>query len=144
TAVRTSSRQRDLYQRIGAIAPGKREARRKFLLGVMTGALGIVGLDIIGFVINGRIPNGESHGTQPTIQTASTPTASGTRTASSTIIAQVSAIAKNKSTAFTIPSTRHHGILIHLPNDQFVAYDAACTHAGCLVDYDPATQHLVC
>ena len=147
TDVRTSSPQGDLYQHMRAIAQRKREARRNFLLGAITGASGIAALGIIGIVINGRFPNGESNVTQSTTQKASTPTASGTSTASSTIIAQVSAIAKNTYTTFTIPSTSHQGhqgILIHLPNDQFVAYNAACTHAGCPVNYDPASQHLIC
>jgi thiosulfate dehydrogenase [quinone] large subunit len=122
----------------------KREARRNFLLGAITGVSGAVGLGIIGFIINARLSNGKSTATQSTTQNANRPTASGTSTATSSIIAQVSAIAKNESATFTIPSTGHHGILIHLPNDQFVAYDATCTHAGCPVNYDPAGQHLVC
>jgi thiosulfate dehydrogenase [quinone] large subunit len=142
--VRPSLQHGDLSQRLRAIAQRRREARRNFLLGAMTGVSGIVGLGLIGFVLNGRFSHGESAATQSTTQNASTPTASGTSTASSIIIAHVSAIAKNDSATFTIPSTGRKGILIHLPDDQFVAYNAACTHAGCPVNYDPADQHLVC
>jgi thiosulfate dehydrogenase [quinone] large subunit len=56
----------------------------------------------------------------------------------------VSAVPKNSAVSFTIPSTGDPGVLIHLSNDQFVAYDATCTHAGCPVDYDQASGHLLC
>jgi thiosulfate dehydrogenase [quinone] large subunit len=62
----------------------------------------------------------------------------------STIIGHVSDVPVNSATSFTIPSNSDPGVLIHLNNGQFVAFDAACTHAGCPVDYDPGTQHLIC
>lgn len=62
----------------------------------------------------------------------------------SKIIGHVSDVPANSSITFIIPSNSDPGILIHLNNGQFVAYDAACTHAGCPVDYDPGSQHLIC
>ena len=35
-------------------------------------------------------------------------------------------------------------ILLHLDNGQFVAYSSICTHAGCLVQFDPTLKDLVC
>jgi thiosulfate dehydrogenase [quinone] large subunit len=127
-------------QRVQAIAQRKREARRNFLLGTITGVSGTISLGIIGVVLNALFTNGESTATQNT----STPTPASKSTGSSTVIAQVSAVAKNDSKTFTLPSTGDPGVLIHLPNDQFVAYDAVCTHQGCPVAYDPASQHIVC
>ena len=78
--------------------------------------------------------------------TQSTPASgAGTTTASgSTEIAQVSAVQPNSAVTFTIPSNGDPGVLIHLNNGKFVAFDATCTHAGCPVQYDPSSQHLLC
>lgn len=35
-------------------------------------------------------------------------------------------------------------LLIHLENNQFVAYSAICTHAGCQVQFDPGAQYITC
>ena len=122
------------------MAQRKHEARRSFLLGTITGISGTIGLGIIGVVLNALSSHGESTVTQDT----STPTPASTSSGASTVIAQVRAVAKNGSKTFTLPSTGDPGVLIHLPNDQFVAYDTVCTHQGCLVAYDPASQHIVC
>lgn len=62
----------------------------------------------------------------------------------STVIGHVSDVPVNSATSFTISSNGDPGVLIHLNSGQFVAFDAACTHAGGPVDYDPGTQHLIC
>jgi thiosulfate dehydrogenase [quinone] large subunit len=35
-------------------------------------------------------------------------------------------------------------LLIHLRNNQFVAYSAICTHAGCQVQIEPSAQYIAC
>ena len=45
---------------------------------------------------------------------------------------------------FTISASGDPGVLIHLKNDSFVAYDAICTHAGCQVSYDAKSELLLC
>lgn len=59
-------------------------------------------------------------------------------------IAPVSAVPINSSVRFIIASSQDAAILIHLPNDTFVAYDAICTHAGCTVKYQQNTHILTC
>jgi len=75
--------------------------------------------------------------------TSGTATSSGTAGASSTI-AHENAVSANSSVSFTIPSNGDPGVLVHLSNGPFVAYDATCTHAGCPVQYDPGSSYLVC
>lgn len=122
-----------------------RENRRNFILGAISGAVG--GLAMFGFAsILFRNTQPTTSGTTTGGTTGSTTTtSSGTTTsASGNVIAQVSAVPKNSSATFTIPSNGDPGVLVHLNNDQFVAFDATCTHAGCPVSYDPASQLLQC
>jgi len=60
------------------------------------------------------------------------------------VIAQVNQVPVNSSAQFTVTSSGDPGVLIHLNNGQFVAFDAVCTHAGCPVSYDPSSQLLQC
>jgi thiosulfate dehydrogenase [quinone] large subunit len=72
-------------------------------------------------------------------------TAGATNTAgSSNVIAQAANVAVNGSATFTIPANGDPGVLVHLASGKFVAFDAACTHQGCPVSYDPASQLLLC
>jgi serine/threonine protein kinase/Rieske Fe-S protein len=50
----------------------------------------------------------------------------------------------NSADTFTNPANGQSSLLIHLPNDTFVAYEKACTHEQVPVAYDPATKLLVC
>ncbi len=59
-------------------------------------------------------------------------------------IGNVKNIPLNSSAAFDVAGNNDPGILIHLPNDTFVAYDAVCTHAGCSVAYNTKSKHLEC
>ncbi len=137
-----------------SITAQKRETRRTFLWGTVTGgatALAVFAASYAYRILRSGSDDATASGTgnggisavTPTATTAPTSTAtSGTPTAGQ--IARVSAIPKNSAMSFTIPSTGDAGVLIHLNSDQFVAYDALCTHAGCQVDYDPGTQLLQC
>lgn len=124
-----------------------RDARRNFLLGALTGGLTVLGIAAISYVtsIKQRIDAIGAATPAPVLQP---PTPIGTSAAGTTptgnAIAQVSAVPSNSAVTFTIPTTSDPGVLVHLDNGQFVAYDAICTHAGCQVDYDPSTKLLVC
>jgi serine/threonine protein kinase/Rieske Fe-S protein len=53
-------------------------------------------------------------------------------------------LAANSSAVFTNPTDKKDSVLVHLSNGNFVAYERACTHVQVNVNYDPATQLLVC
>ena len=53
-------------------------------------------------------------------------------------------LAVNTSMDIVNPADGKGGLLIHLPNGNFAAYERACTHEGVEVNYDPTTHTLVC
>ncbi len=60
------------------------------------------------------------------------------------VIGNAKNIPLNSAATFNVAGNNDPGVLVHLPNDQFVAYDAVCTHAGCTVAYNPGSKHLEC
>ncbi|HEY4384360.1 MAG TPA: Rieske (2Fe-2S) protein [Ktedonobacteraceae bacterium] len=82
--------------------------------------------------------------------TTQAPTQAPESTATSTQAQQTGTVigatsqASNSAKTFTDPANSQDAVLIHLSNGNFVAYDSACTHEGVTVNYDPATQKLVC
>ncbi len=134
---------------------GRQQTRRNFVWGLATGSLATLGAAwIFGhlFQSNDRAsplastssPQ-QGSGANGGAGSSGTPNSSGTAsTSTTTTIADASKVATNSAVTFTIPSNGDPGVLVHLSNGQFVAYDAVCTHAGCQVDYDSSSQHLLC
>src|SRR5258708_38407419 len=138
------------------------ESRRNFLWGVMAGGLGMLGITFAGkafhlFPFGGdettpasqgsrSLPGGDNGSglqSNPGPGSATAPAQAGGSTGTATAIAQVNAVPTNSAVTFTIPSNSDPGVLIHLTNGKFVAFDATCTHAGCPVQYDSYSQHLL-
>lgn len=122
------------------------ESRRNFLWGILAGAVGMLGITAVlqGLHIGddsgtGFQTGGDNGGT--TGGGTATQTTPGT---GSGVIAQESAVPTNSAVTFTIPSNGDPGVLIHLNNGRFVCFDATCTHAGCPVQFDPGSSHLIC
>jgi len=123
----------------------KKQSRRNFLWGVVTGGAGMLGLVWLSSLFHTapqtpNSPASNSVGTAP--QTTDTATSGTPQTPG--VIAQVSQVPANSAADFTLPSNGDPGVLVHLDNGKFVAYDAACTHAGCPVSYDPGSKLLLC
>ncbi len=59
-------------------------------------------------------------------------------------IGNISQVPVNNVFPFTLAANGDPGVVIHLSEEQYVAYDATCTHAGCTVGYDTTTQALIC
>lgn len=114
----------------------RREKRRAFLQGLAVGGVGVVGLALLSSVLHlfGR----------PGAASPTGVASSGSSASAGTPLAQISAVPENSAVTFTLPRTGDPGVLIHLPGQQFVAFDATCTHAGCEVGYDPGSGHLIC
>jgi thiosulfate dehydrogenase [quinone] large subunit len=149
----TSQQQKNVnYRGKNAAIQRSKENRRNFLWGLAAGGLGMLGITLAGRVVLSHPFGGDDSASTATQNpslgtgTQSTPAtgATATTTGGSTEIAQVSQVQTNSAVTFTIPSNGDPGVLVHLNNGKFVAFDATCTHAGCPVQYDPSSQHLLC
>jgi thiosulfate dehydrogenase (quinone) large subunit len=68
----------------------------------------------------------------------------GERTGNRRRIAALGSLPVGQALAFQVPSTGNPGLLIRVARDRVVAYDAICTHARCIVQFDPDRVLLVC
>lgn len=122
-------------RRYAQMQRARKESRRNFIWGMLTGGAGIA---LLAWILHLFPDSGSANpGT-------SGPASTGTATSGPTVIAQVNAVPDNSSVNFTLASNGDPGVLVRLTNGKFVAYDATCTHAGCPVSYDPGSQLLQC
>jgi eukaryotic-like serine/threonine-protein kinase len=85
--------------------------------------------------------------TTPSFQSQSAPTqpaTSSTGAHTGTVIAHTTDIPLNHAVPFQPAGKGDPAVLIHLPNNRFVAFDTICTHQGCTVAYNPTSKLLEC
>ncbi|RMD88865.1 MAG: Rieske (2Fe-2S) protein [Calditrichaeota bacterium] len=99
--------------------------RRKFVNFILGGGLlttlGSILVPIINFIIPPKV--------QEAVQTR-------------VVAAKVGELPLNSGKIFRFGSKP--GILIHTPNDEYVAFSAICTHLQCTVQYRPDFKHIWC
>ncbi|GHO84228.1 protein kinase domain-containing protein [Dictyobacter formicarum] len=89
------------------------------------------------------IPQAQPTTAPPQVAQTPVPTAPPTPAHTGTVIGSTS-MATNTAMDFTNPANGDASTLIHLPDDNFVAYETACTHKRVPVYYDSGSHTLVC
>jgi serine/threonine protein kinase/Rieske Fe-S protein len=128
--------------------PQKKVSRRRIVALLAGGGVAAAGV-AVALNLNKFMPNaqtgaqtanqqGGQTGSQTTNQTG------GNGTQQTGVIGTTQQPAKGTSVAFKNPADGKDSLLIHLPDDTFVAYERACTHVGVFVNYDANLNKLVC
>ncbi len=102
--------------------------------GVAAAAVAVVGLNL---------GKNTSMNSGATAQANKTTTGTNTTGTNNKVIGN-SNLQQGKTVQFNNPADNQASLLIHLPNNTFVAYERACTHVGVFVNYDPNLNMLVC
>jgi Rieske Fe-S protein len=62
----------------------------------------------------------------------------------SDVLAKVAQVPVNSARTFPLANQSNPGVLIHLPDQRFVAYNSTCTHEQCAVAYNSQSHMLEC
>jgi thiosulfate dehydrogenase [quinone] large subunit len=149
--VRNAPRPRGGYSRtaLRRHAPVSEE-RRRFLQMVALGGTAVLVAGpafVIGRIAAATQPSGGPVGTEvpSATGTASSSSAPAARpSAQGTLLARGSQLTPSSAVEATDPASGDPVLVIKLPSGSVVAYDAVCTHAGCIVGYDSGTATLIC
>jgi thiosulfate dehydrogenase [quinone] large subunit len=127
------------------LSPGRRELLKAGWLGVVALAAASIALPFRAVRSAGDVGDVASSPSVP----AATPGA--TIPSGAIAIAAIADVDRTGFVAFTIPfdapaplPAGDPGVIVHLADGRFVAFDAVCTHAGCTVEWDRADAVLRC
>ncbi len=117
-------------------------SRRRALTFIVAG--GGVAAAVLAVAVFGR--NYLAGNTSPaTTSLTNTPIANVTNTSSQgNVLAHTSDLPINSAKTFPISGQNNPGLIVHLADGHFVAYNSTCTHAGCVVNYSQQHKLLEC
>ncbi|HEY6284995.1 MAG TPA: protein kinase [Ktedonobacteraceae bacterium] len=117
-------------------------SRRRALTFIAAG--GGVAAAVLAVAVFGR--NYLAGNTSPaTTSLTNTPVANVTHTSShGKVLGHTSELPINSAKTFPISGQSNPGLIVHLADGHFVAFDSTCTHAGCAVNYNQQNKLLEC
>ena len=121
-------------------------SRRRVLISIAAGG-GVVAAVTVVSLFGSRFLSGTTSSTGNTTTTGGTTPGSTTNTTTGhtgTVVAHTTDIPVNGAKTFPIANQSNPGIIVHLTDNSFVAFDSTCTHAGCAVSYNSQDKLLEC
>ncbi len=129
--------------------------REVTLRALATGGVAAVSLIVGGLAAGlGRLAGGTARDAAASrhLSSGRTPTATAKPTASAkpgkhppgTAIGAASQLPVGQAASFQDPTTGDASIVIHPRAGKFLAFDAVCPHAGCIVEYDTSAKLILC
>jgi len=118
---------------------GPAVSRRRVLFYIVVGGAAVAAVTTVA-IIGTHLP-----GSSPATGTTPATSAPGSsKTGGGTVLAKTTDIPVNGAKTFSIANQSNPGIIVHLTNGNFVAFDSTCTHAGCAVSYNSQDKLLEC
>lgn len=121
----------------------KNLSRRRFVTMASVGA-GAVVVAGAGVAASRLLNKSNADSLAVTTHGASVPANVVTMTQNNNVVANVANVPANTAITFPIANKQNPGVLIHLPDNRFVAYDSTCTHEECEVHYNAQDHLLIC
>jgi len=122
-------------------------SRRRMLGFIVAGGGVVVAVVAVGVVGKNYLGGNATSASTSTTNSSPGNTPEANQTGGSTqgnVLAHTSDIPSNSAKTFPIAGQENPGIIVHLTDGRFVAFNSTCTHAGCAVLYSQQDKLLEC